>query len=442
VRYPTKTLKTTAASVISGGLHGRPQHEMKEAWHGTLVGSVSDRPDDFRWDQSPIPTTSTTLSASAPKNSCRTVGNRRLTNADYPVYLEEVASDDGKTRALIESWMGPAAVVTLGFTCLLILRPFISAALWAAILCFTTWPLFTRLEAIFGGRRMLAAAFATLLLSGIIIGPVAILVSRLSANVTEIIEASRKLVHEGPPAPPAWLASLPLVGTRLAARWSLLSMSSAERVAEGLKWLPAMKDVLLGSGRALGEGVFQVALSLLMVLFFYRDGEAAATRLTASINRIAGVRGNRLLLIAGATIRAVVYGVLGTALLQGVLAGAGFLIAGVPGASLLGFLTFLVAVIPGGPILVGAAPAVWLYHRGSIRKAIFIAVWIMVVGNLDSIVRPFLITRGSNTPLILIVLGVLGGAMAFGLIGLFLGPTLLAVGYSIFDEWSANRVID
>jgi predicted PurR-regulated permease PerM len=218
-----------------------------------------------------------------------------------------------------------------------------------------------------------------------------------------------------------------------------MSQSNSDRLAEIAKWLPVAQKVVLGSGRALGGGVFQIILSLLMVFLFYRDGETAASRLSVAINRIGGAEGSHLLDIAGATMRAVVYGVLGTALLQGVLAGLGFMIAGVPGAVLLAFLTFVVAVIPGGPILVAAPAIFWLYHRGSATWAIFLLVWIVIVGNLDNVVRPVLISRGGGTtPLILVVLGVLGGAMTFGLIGLFLGPTLLAVGYSLFDEWSSS----
>src|SRR5215470_9558180 len=135
-------------------------------------------------------------------------------------------NDSEHTDGTIERWTGITAVVMVAVACLFILRPFISAALWAAIPCFSTWPLFTRLTAELGGRRTLAASLATLLLSAIIIAPVAILVSRLAGNVAEIIEASRKLIHEGPPAPPAWVASVPLVGPRLAARWSVLSRDS------------------------------------------------------------------------------------------------------------------------------------------------------------------------------------------------------------------------
>jgi predicted PurR-regulated permease PerM len=348
-------------------------------------------------------------------------------------------SDEEETRETNERWTGTAAVAILSVACLLILRPFISAALWAAILCFTTWPLFTRLTAELGGRRRLAALLATLLLSAIIIAPVAILVSRLSHNVAEIIEASRRLIHEGPPAAPAWVASVPLVGPRLAARWSVLSEDSAERLAAIAKWLPTVKDAVLGSARTLAAGLFQIVLSLLMGFLFYCDGEAVAKRLNFATNRIGGAEGIHLLDVAGTTLRAVLYGVLGTALLQGVLAGAGFMVAGVPGATLLAFLIFVVAAFPGGPLLVGLFPIFWLYRQGSIEWAIFIAIWVVIVGNLDSLLRPVLIAEGGgDMPLILILFGVIGGAMAFGLIGLFLGPTLLAVGYSMFDEWSSD----
>jgi predicted PurR-regulated permease PerM len=348
-------------------------------------------------------------------------------------------NDSEQSHGTIERWTGTAAVVILALACMFILRPFISAALWAGILCFSTWPLFTWLTAELGGRQKLAALLATLLLSAIIIAPVAILVSRITANMAEIIEASRKLIHEGPPAPPEWVASVPIVGPRLAARWSVLSEDSAERLAAIAKWLPTVKNAVLGSARALAGGLVQIVLSLLMVLLFYCDGETVASRVNFAVNRIGGAEGIHLLDVAGTTIRAVLYGVLGTALLQGVLAGVGFMLAGVPGAALLAFLIFLVAAFPGGPLIVGVFPVFWLYRQGSIEWAICIAVWVLIVGNLDSLLRPLLIARGGgDMPLILVLFGVIGGAMAFGLIGLFLGPTLLAVGYSMFDEWSSN----
>lgn len=348
--------------------------------------------------------------------------------------------DEGsETRTRIEVWIGLAVAVLLGIGCFIILLPFMSAALWAAVLCFATWPLFIRLKAMVRDHRTVAALIATVILSAIIIAPVAFLVSKLSSNINEIVAATQKLLREGPPTPPSWVASVPLIGDRLQSYWTLMNESSSARLAEIAKWLPTARNLILGGGKALAAGIFQIVLSLLMVFLLYRDGEVAAERLDTTIHRIGGAQARRLLEVAGITMRAVVYGVLGTALLQGVLASIGFMIAGVPGAVLLGFVVFVVAVIPGGPLLVAAPAVFWLWHRGDVAWAIFVLVWIIVVGNLDNVVRPFLISRGGGTtPLILIVLGILGGAMAFGLIGLFLGPTILAVGYQLFDEWSSS----
>ncbi len=343
---------------------------------------------------------------------------------------------DTEAERRVDPWIGAVAAALLVLGCFLILRPFISAALWAVILCFTTWPLFSRLETLLGGRRSLAAFIATLALAAIIVAPVAILGATLADNVSALIAATQRLVHEGPPAPPSWVADVPLVGGRINAYWKVLNESSSARLAELAKLLPTAKRLLFGGGRAVAEGVLQIALSLLIAFFFYRDGEAVANRINAAIHRVAGDEGTRLADIAGATIRAVVYGILGTALLQGLLAAIGFLIAGVPGATFLGFVTFIFASLPGGPPLVAAPAAFWLYREGSTGWAVFIIVWGFVVGALDNVVKPLLISRGGTTPLILVMLGVFGGAMAFGLIGLFLGPTLLAVGYSLIEEWS------
>ena len=339
----------------------------------------------------------------------------------------------------IELWMGVAAVALLVYGCLLVLRPFISAALWAAILCFTTWPMFLRLEAVLGKRRSLCALIATLIFAAIIAAPAVILAATLASDISALIEASHKLIRQGPPHLPAWVANIPLVGGQLASHWNKLNENSSARIEALMKWLPTAERFVLGSGRAVGEGIFQIVLSLLIAFFLYRDGEAAAKRLHATINRIAGEKGDHLLEVASATVRGVLYGILGTKLLQGVMAAVGFAFAGVPGATFLGFVTFLMSAIPGGTALVAAPAAFWLYRQGATGWAIFMMVWGLLVGALASIVKPLLISRGGGgTPVFIVMLGVLGGAMAFGLIGLFLGPALLAVGYSVFAEWSSS----
>jgi len=341
-------------------------------------------------------------------------------------------------RSNIELWIGGTAVVVLALLCLLVLRPFISAALWAVILCFTTWPLFLSLEEMLGGRRTLAALIATLFLAAVIVVPVAILGATLADNVSALVSASQKLIREGPPSPPDWVASIPLVGSHIADYWNYLNQGSSVRLQELARLLPAAKVVALWGGSALAEGIFQITLSLIIAFFFYRDGHAAAAQLQMSLRRIAGERGDRLLDLAGATIRAVVYGILGTSLLQGVVAAIGFGIAGVPGAVSLGFVTFLLSLVPGGPPIVAAPAAFWLYRQGSLPWAIFMMAWGLMVGMLDNVVKPLLISRGGSTPMILVMLGVLGGALAFGVIGMFLGPTLVALGYSLFEQWAVN----
>jgi predicted PurR-regulated permease PerM len=347
-------------------------------------------------------------------------------------------SIDRAPRNQVEFWIGGTAVVLLGLGCLLVLRPFISAALWALILCFTTWPLFLRLEDLVGGRRTLAAMIATLFLAAVIVVPVAILGATLADNVSALISASRRLIHEGPPSPPEWVASIPVIGSHVADYWNYLDESSSVRLQELTRLLPAAKTIVLWGGRALAEGIFQITLSLLIAFFFYRDGHTAANQLHATFHRIAGERGDRLLDLAGTTIRAVVYGILGTSLLQGVIAAVGFAIAGVPGSATLGFVTFLLSLVPGGPPIVAAPAAFWLYRQGFPAWAVFIMAWGLMVGALDNVVKPLLISRGGSTPMILVMLGVLGGALAFGVIGLFLGPTLVALGYSLFEQWSVS----
>ena len=345
---------------------------------------------------------------------------------------------DREIRTPIELWVAGAGAILLGLLCILVLRPFISAALWAVILSFTTWPMFLRLEELLGGRRTLSALIATLLLAAIIVVPVAILGATLADNVSSLVTASQKLIQQGPPTAPDWVAGIPLIGSHIADYWNYLNESSSVRLQELARLLPAAKKIAIWGGGALAAGIFQIALSLLIAFFFYRDGHAVADQLHGALRRIAGERGDRLLELAGATIRAVVYGVLGTALLQGVIGAIGFAIAGVPGAVSLGFVTFVMSFIPGGPLIVAAPAAFWLYRQGSIAWAVFILVWGLMVGMLDNVVKPLLISRGGSTPMILVMLGVLGGALAFGLIGMFLGPTLVALGYSLFEQWAVS----
>jgi predicted PurR-regulated permease PerM len=341
-----------------------------------------------------------------------------------------------KKEIPIEQIVGLTILAILVIGCFIILRPFISAVIWAVILSFTTWPLYRRIESFIGGRRATAALIMVLMLFTVLLAPFVIAGISLSDSITGLVDEGRKLLEQGLPDPPDWVRSLPLIGSSVDSYWKSLAHNSARLLAEMKKFSdPAMAWLLSGS-LTLGRGILQMALSILITFFFFRDGVSVAGKLTAMIYRIGGQRALHLLDVAGVTVRAVVYGILGTALAQGVLAAFGLWIAGIPGAFLLGLLTFFLSVIPVGPPLVWIPATIWLAADGRIGWAVFMAIWgLLVVSSVDNFIKPIIISRGSTLPFILILLGVLGGVIAFGFMGVFLGPTLLAVGYGLLEEW-------
>jgi predicted PurR-regulated permease PerM len=222
--------------------------------------------------------------------------------------------------------------------------------------------------------------------------------------------------------------------------WQGLAHNTAKLLSElsdlGQYLLPA-GEWILGAAAILGQGTLQLALSLFIAFFFYRDGLDGAKRLQNVARRLGGERAIRLLDVVCATIKSVVYGTIGTAIAQSTLTTLGLWLAGVPGVLLLGFLTFLMALTPIGAPLVWFPAAIWLFYTGATGWAVFLVLWgIFVVGGADNIIRPYFISRGSDLPFVLVFLGVLGGTLAFGFLGLFLGPTLLATGYEIVRDWA------
>jgi len=323
--------------------------------------------------------------------------------------------------------------------CLLVLLPFVSALLWAVVLSASSWPLYRRLVKLLGGRRTLAALLMALAMICVILLPFVVIGATLGENVKELTTATQRWMDARPPAPPEWLGKVPGVGRPAAEYWQSLAADSSKLLEAGKRFIEPVSGWLLKVGLALGRGLLELALSILIAFFLFRDGGKAAERLGTAVERIAGERGRHLLEVAGNTVRGVVYGILGTALVQAVLAGIGFLIAGVPGAGVLALLTFFLSVVPVGPPLVWLPAALWLFHQGSTGWGIFMLIWGVGVSSVDNVVKPWLISQGSAMPFLLIFFGVLGGALAFGFIGVFIGPTLLAVGYRLVAEWASTR---
>ena len=340
----------------------------------------------------------------------------------------------------LERNIGGIVAVLLFLGCLLVLRPFVSALLWAVVLCVSSWPIYRRLLKWFGNRRTLVAFVMTLAMVLIVLLPFLIAGMALSDNVRDLTTAAQHWIEQGPPAPPAWLAKVPVVGHQATEYWQSFAADTAKLWTEAQRFIEPVSSWLLKVGLALGGGLLELALSILIAFFLFRDSGSAAERLTAAVGRIAGEQGKHLLTVASNTVRGVVTGILGTALVQAVLAGIGFIIAGVPGAALLALLTFFSSVVPVvGTALIWLPAALWLFHQGSTGWGIFMLIWGAGVANIDNVVKPWLISQGSDMPFILIFFGVLGGALAFGFIGVFLGPTLLAVGYRLVVEWAAKE---
>jgi predicted PurR-regulated permease PerM len=343
------------------------------------------------------------------------------------------------SRSQLEHNLGWAVLILLLLGCLLVLRPFVSALLWAIVLSVASWPFYERLLRWSGNRHTLSCWLMTLGMVLVILLPFVIIGSSLVDNIRNLTVAVHDWLEKGPPEPPSWLGRIPVVGQRAVERWQTLAHDTAALWAESRHLVELAGSWLLKAGLGVGRGLLGLALSIFIAFFLFRDGGAFADRLNRTVDRIGGERGRRLLTVAASTIRGVVYGILGTALIQAIAAGVGFVIAGVPNVGLLVLLTFFVSIVPvAGAGLVFLPVAIWLFYQGSTGWAIFIIAWGLGVGSLENVIKPWLISHGSDMPFLLIFFGVIGGAVTFGFIGVFLGPTLLAVGFRIAEEWTAT----
>jgi predicted PurR-regulated permease PerM len=332
-----------------------------------------------------------------------------------------------------------AVVILLVGGCFLVLKPFLTATLLAAVVCVSTWPLYLRLLRKFKDRRNMAALTMTLSLALVVILPLALVAYNMADNVTAFYNALKQFVENGPPAPPAWLKEMPLVGKSADAYWQLVATSQAELANLEQRLLEPARIYLLAGGIMLGQGVMEMSLAAFISFFIYREGTALAGFFNVAMARLVGSHAENILGIINNTVRGVMYGLLGTALAQGVVATIGFVIAGVPAALLLGVFTFLFSLIPVGPPLIWGGAAVWLFYQGEAGWGIFMLLWgFFLISSVDNVVKPILISRSSNLPYILGLFGVLGGVLAFGFVGIFIGPILLAVGHSLIKEWIAR----
>ena len=320
-----------------------------------------------------------------------------------------------------------------------VMAPFISALLWGAILAFASWPLMRFLTRVLGGRETLAAGLLTSAWILIVALPLVWLGFNLADHIRDATLFVRDVQVDGLPDAPVWLIDIPLVGERMASWWSSLDQQGAALLASVKPYLGQVGNWLLARSAQIGSGVLELTLSLVFVFFFYRDGPRLSAFVLRLLHRLTGERAEYYLNLVAGTVQRVVNGVIGTAAAQALLALIGFLIAGVPGAIVLGLITFMLSLIPMGPPLAWLPVTGWLVWKGDYGMAIFMGIWgTFVISGVDNVLKPYLISRGGDLPLVIVLLGVFGGLIAFGFIGLFIGPTLLAIGYSLLLDWSRN----
>ena len=316
------------------------------------------------------------------------------------------------------------------------LLPFLGAIIWAGTIVIATWPLMLRVQSLTGGRRGAATALMTIVMLAIFIVPFWLAVGVLLNAAVEGIELVKAATVRGVAPPPDWVAGLPLVGTRLAAKWQELSAGGPEAAVETLRPLVrATASEALALTGGFGMIVVHFLLTIIIAAILYTSGEAAAGGVVRFARRIGQDRGEHTVRLAGQAVRGVALGVIITALVQSIVAGIGLWLAGVPRPGLLLAIIFVLAVAQLGPLPVLVPAVIWLFWSGNVFWGIVLVVVTVIVAVIDNVLKPVLIKRGVDLPLLLIVAGVIGGLIGFGVVGLFIGPVLLAVTYTLLESW-------
>jgi predicted PurR-regulated permease PerM len=323
--------------------------------------------------------------------------------------------------------------------CTLVLYPFFSAILWAAILTYTTWPMYEWVRNHLNRGHTAAAGVMVFVITVVVVLPLALAVPGGASDVDQLRREIQSALQSGLPGAPAWLADVPIAGPSMSEMWNNWADDLTTMVSFFRPYFGWAGETLLSILLGLANGVLLFLLALFVAFFFYASGERLARHSVAILQRIAGAQADRLISVTGATIRGVVYGILGTALVQGILTGLGLWMSGVPRPLLLGVIAGGLSVLPIGAPVIWIPSALWLMSQGHTAWGVVLMIYgVVAISGSDSVIRPFFIARGADLPFLLTMLGVLGGALAFGLLGVFVGPVLLGVGYTLVREYGAG----
>lgn len=316
------------------------------------------------------------------------------------------------------------------------LRPFLTPLLWAIIIVISTWPILLRVQRFLGGRRWATVTIMSAGLLLLLVVPLSLAITAIARNSDEIVDWIRSLSGMTFAPLPAWISDIPVLGAKLAEKWQALSSaSSADLSAKLVPYLKNTVSWFVGQAGSIGMTILHFLVTVIIAALLYGKGETASAAVVHLARRLGGQHGESTVLLAAKAIRGVALGVVLTAVIQSVIGGAGLVLAGMPAITILFGVMFLLCIAQLGPILVLLPSLIWLYWSGETLSGTILLPFALVACLIDNFIRPVLIRKGADLPLILIFAGVIGGLVSFGIIGLFIGPVVLAVIYTLLQAW-------
>jgi predicted PurR-regulated permease PerM len=321
-----------------------------------------------------------------------------------------------------------------------ILSPFFTAMIWALMIVVACWPLMLKLQRLLVGRRALAVIAMTAMMLMVFILPMALAAGTIVANADIVWNWGRMAADFELPPPPAWIATLPLVGARATELWNTTRAAGLEDIVHrAAPYAVTAAQLVAAQAGSAGLLFLHVLLTVVIAAVMFAQGEKGADLALVLARRIGGDRGEDAMRLAASAIRGVALAVVGTALVQTTLAGLGMAIAGVPFAGLLTAAALLLCIAQLGPGLILIPAVIWLYWSGQTGWGTFLLAWSVVAITIDNVVRPMFVRFGADLPFLLIVAGVTGGLLSMGLVGLFVGPVVLAVTWRLFEAWAGEE---
>ncbi len=343
--------------------------------------------------------------------------------------------DDGAfVKRALQAAVGIGALFLLVVGCFIVLQPFIIPVIWGIIIAVATYPPFARLQTALGGRRMLSAAVYVVIGLVVVIGPSLL----LAGTMVDAVRFFARELDRGTltiPPPPDRVESWFIIGEPLHYFWDLASTNLQEALTRVAPELKSIGRWLLTFVGKIGIGLLNFIIAIFIAAAFLMNatgGERVAQDIAV---RLVGQRGLAYAQLAQATIRSVARGILGVALIQAILAGLGFLAVGLPGAGLLALICLVLIIVQIGPALVMIPVIIYEFTVVDTTTAVIFMIWCIFVTSIDNVLKPILLGRGVNVPMLVIFLGAIGGVLSSGILGLFVGPVILALGYAVFKAW-------